>query len=145
MHPRLLIGPDGIEQPVFKDKQRGVQIRCYSQSGGGHFSAFYKPSAALQILLAPVAALAARGEMLYGFADIDSLHGAVNPAKTERHLDGIHVSDHTGVIGLRPVYAQPEITDFVVILLIPPIQFRARMNVKQIGYLHNISSKMTQS
>ena len=121
MHPCLLIGLDGFDEPVLIDKQRWVQIRGYSQTGGCHLAQLYKTSASDQILLAPVTALASRGKVLDGLAVIDTLHGAVNPPETECHLNSIHIPYYTGAISLSTVYSQPEITHFIVIFLIPPI------------------------
>jgi len=128
--PSLLIGPDGIGHPVFIDKELGVEVRGYGQAGGCHLTGLDEAAASDQVLLAPVAALAARGEVLDGLAVINALLGAVYPAKAQRHLYGIDIPHHAWTVSFRPVYAQPEITHLVVILLVPLVEFLAGMYVK---------------
>jgi len=127
--PGAGIGPDGIGHPVFVDKEVGVEVGGYGQAGGGHLSGLDEAAAAHQVLLAPVAALAARGEVLDGFAFVDAFLGAVYPAEAERHLDGIDVAHYAGVIGLSAVYAQPEVAHLVVVVLVPLVELLAGVDV----------------
>ena len=43
-------------------------------------------------------------------------------------------------VSFSSVYAQPEITHLIVIILVPLVQFLAGMYVKQVGYFHISSS-----
>lgn len=134
--PGLGIGLNGVDYPVFIDKQLGVEVWGYGKAGGCHLTGLDEASASDQVLLAPVATLAARGEVLDGLAVINALLGAVNPAKAQRHLYGIHVPHYARAVSFRPVYAQPEITHLIVIILVPLVQFLAGVYVKQVGYFH---------
>ena len=58
------------------------------------------------------------------------------PPKAESNLHGINVPHHSRAVCRGPVHPQPEITDFVVILLIPPVQILSSVYVKQVGYVH---------
>ena len=75
------------------------------QSGWGHLSRLDEAAAAHEILFAPVAALAARREALYGLSVVDALHGAIYPPEAECHLDGIDVAHHPWAVGFRAVDA----------------------------------------
>ena len=127
--PGAGIGPDGIGHPVFVDKEVGVEVGGYGQAGGGHLAGLDEAAAADQVLLAPVAALAARGEVLDGLAVVDAFLGAVNPAETERHLNCIDIAHHAREVGIGPVYAQPEVANVVVILQVPLVELLAGVYV----------------
>ena len=100
-----------------------------SEPGGRHLSSFDEAAAAHEVLLAPVAAFAARCEALQGFPIVNALQGAVDPPETQGHLNGINVTDYIRTVRFRAVDAQPEFGNFVVVLYIPLIQIRSRMNV----------------
>ncbi len=66
--------------------------------------------------------------------------GAVNPAKAQRNFNSINIPHYAWAVSFRPVYAQPEITHFVVILFVPLVEFLAGMYVKQVGYFHSVKN-----
>ena len=127
--PGLVIGLEGVQDPIFEDEAGGVEVRCYGQARGGHFACADESAASDQILLAPVAALPSGREVLDGFAIVDALLGTVDPSEAQRHLNGVHVSDNAGAIGPCPIHAQPEVRHRVVILQVPRVQFLAGVDV----------------
>ena len=127
--PGLRIGLNSIGHPVFVDKEAGVQVGGYGQSGGGHLTRLDEAAAADKVLLAPVAAFAARGEVLDGLAVIDSFLGAVYPAETERNLHSIDIAHYARTIGLSAVYAQPEVAHLVVVVQVPLVELLAGVDV----------------
>ena len=95
-------------------------------------------TAADQVPFTPVALLAAWREVLDGFSVIDTFHRTVYPSKAESNLHGIDIPHYARTVCGSAVHSQPETTDFVVILLIPPVQILAGMYVKQVSYVHYI-------
>ena len=136
--PCLLVGLDGVDDPILIDEMRRVDIRDDGEPGGCHFSCFDEASAAHEVLFAPIAAFASRRKVLYGFSLVNALHGAVYPPETQSHLDGIYVTDHTWTVRFRTVDAQPEVGGLIVVLLVSPIKFLSGMDVKQRGDFHYI-------
>jgi len=134
--PCLLVGLDGIDDPILKDEMRRVDVGDDGESGRRHLSRLDEASAAHKVLLAPVAALAARCEVLYGLPVVNALHGAVNPPETQSYLNGIDIANHTWTVCFRSVDAQPEVVGFIVVLNIPLIKLVPGMNVKQRGDFH---------
>jgi len=136
--PCLLVGLDGVDDPILIDEMRRVNIGDDGESGWRHLSRLDEAAAAHEVLLAPVAALSARCEALYGFSVVNALHGAVDPAETKGYLNSIDVADHTWTVRFRTVDAQPEVGGFIVVLLVPLIQFLSGMNVKKRSDYHNL-------
>ena len=142
MRPGFGIGLDGVKDPVFKNEARRVEVGCGGQAGGRHFAQSDEAAAPRYVLLAPVASLAARREVLDGFPVVDAFLGAVDPSEAQRHLHGIDIPHHAGAGRIRPVDAQPEIRGPVVIFQEPLVQLLAGMYVEQVGDFH-IADKFT--
>jgi len=134
--PSLVIGPNGVQNPVLEDEAGGVQRRRYGQAGWGHFPQPHQTPAAGQIMLAPVASLPAGREVLHRLAVVNAFLRTVDPAEAQCHLHGVHVSDYAGAIGRCPVHAQPEVRHRGVMLKVPRVQLLARVYVKQVGDVH---------
>ena len=79
MLPGLTVGLDGVDDPVLVDEMRWVDVGDDGKSCRRHLVRRDEAAATHEILLAPVASLAARREALYGLSVVDALHGAVNP------------------------------------------------------------------
>ena len=74
---------EGVEQnfldaQLFRKWSRGGD----GKAGGGHFSKFDKSAEANEVPLTPIAAGAARGEVLDGLTVINTLNSAVYPSET---------------------------------------------------------------
>ena len=136
MLPGLPVGLDGGDDPILVDEMRRGYIGDYRKSCRHHLARLDEAAATHEILLAPVASLAARREALYGLSVVDALHGAVNPPEAERHLDSIDIAHHPLTVGFRAVDAQPEVGGLVVVILIPAVKLLTGVNVKQIGDFH---------
>jgi hypothetical protein len=74
--------------------------------------------------------------MLDGVSVVDAFHRAVYPPEAKSNFHGINIPYHSRTVCRGPVHPQPETTDFVVILLIPPVQLLAGVYVKQVSYVH---------
>ena len=135
--PSLGIGLEGVQDPVFEDEGRWIKRRRHGQARGGHFPKLDQAAASDQILLAPVAALPAGCEVLDGFARVNALLGTVDPPKAQRHLHGVHVSDHPGAIGRSSIHAQPKVPRRRVILHVPRVQLLAGVYVQKVGDFHD--------
>ena len=138
MPPGLRVGANGVEEPFFENEALRVEVRRDGETGRGHFPQPDQAPAALDILLAPVAALAPRGEMLDGFAVVDALLGAVDPAEAQRDFHGVDIAHDAGTVGRGAVDPQPEIGGRGVVLLVPAVQLFPGMYVKQTGDFHGV-------
>ena len=134
--PGLLVGLDGVDDPILIDKMRRVDIGDDGEPGRGHLSRFDEAATAHKVLLAPVAALAARREVLDRLPVVNALHGTVYPSETQGHLNGIEVTNYTWTVRLRTVDAQPEVGGLIVVFNVPPIKLLTGMDVKQRGDFH---------
>lgn len=125
MLPSLRVRFQCLDNPSLKNEMLRVEVRDYSESGRSHISDSNEPAATLDVLLAPVAALAPRREMLDSLAVVDAFHGAVYPAEAQSDFNCIHVRDHSRVRLACAVDANPESRHFVMMLQVPVIQFLA--------------------
>ena len=120
--PGGLIGLEGVENPVLEEEMGRVYVGEDRQPRRGHFPQLDEPTAALQIMLAPVAALPPRTVALDGLAVVDPLLGTVDPPEAQRHLHGIDIPHHPGALLPRPIAPDPELPHLIVVLLVPPIK-----------------------
>ena len=60
--------------------------------------------------------------MLDGLTIVNLFLGTVYPPEAESNLHGIDIPYHAGTVISSPVHAQPEVTHFVVIILVPSVQ-----------------------
>lgn len=107
--PSLIVGFYGIDNPIFIDEMRRVDVGDYGESCWRHLTGFNEAATAHEVLLTPVASFTPRREVLNWLPVVDALHGAVNPTEAERHLDGIDIADHASTVGFGAVDAKPEI------------------------------------
>ena len=137
--PCLLVGLDGVDDPILLDEMRRGNVGDDGEPGGCHLSRFDEAATAHEVLLAPVAALATRREALYRLPIVNAFHGAVYPPETQGNLNGIDIADHTWTVRLRTVDAQPEVGGLIVVLNVPLIKLLSGMDVKQCGDFHYMS------
>ena len=120
--PGGLIGLEGVKSPVLEDEMFRVHVGEDRQPRRGHLPQLDEPTAAFQVMLAPVAALPPRTIALDGLAVVDPLLGTVDPPEAQRHLHGIDIPHHPGALLPRPVAPDPELPCLVVVLLVPAIE-----------------------